>query len=950
MLIGQFTYATVAEPGPYSDTSGWKVARVSGDAQALRPWVEKAARPLGTFSPQTIPLLATDAEIQALPRRLRLEISDAEHVALLHQINAGRSNDHRDSSFTHALLVRPEAGNGLDRLRPAQLWHSSAWLCPRDANQVRAAELLPNPDFSAGVPRSQPVEATWVTDKNLALLLLSILEAGWSGRSGAVCRVALVDPSGAETVRWVDFLGRHVTVGATWTGLGFSTHETALDGRAAALSGLRIIGLPESESDSVRRSFGRDWVVLDPRQPVGPPSQVEGQGLGWQYAGGRFVPLGAWAQLAERLTLLDEMGMGSIAELLDRIEIECAGSSDNRPLWALPAGLLIADEPVRQLLGQVLGDAVDLVRKHFPPGLAASADTRDTLLKAVAEHSAEPIEAFADMLRSADAAQGQADAVVEGYLRALWGAGPDGSVPDWVNQTGPLPWLPQESAPSPALADRLLAGLPGLLAWSGALPDDPDRTERIATGPDGIAGPGPAPRLAAGAQVRILACVAELFARWGLADRPPISTVIAPRLVSVMMQTLRAGTPVAAGGWPVLPPSVFEAIAAQLQDWLAGGGQLTAPVVNWLDQQCGPLPADRTALVSMSRLDLDRARYAMRAAGTALPADAVVLRCATVLRDALPPTPPQPVDWWLGALRFALGPQAALEDVQWLLSVLAERGVQVPTTPIAEALVRGYQWDPAAAAFAGWALGSAVAQRIETTFPGLATQQACRPELPVSPDLAGDQRWARELSALAEMAGQPDCPLRTWALPRLAADLLLLAAPLAVSGRWPWTRDPAPVLVGQWAAGFELLDRGTAGQQARRLDLASALFVRSLIAEQLSGRTRYPQDPAGQFLIERIDPGKDEWRVESLVSRLVAGVERADKQQWVDEVRAEAKRACAAVPGAPDWLAPNVATMVEQNAPTIALGAFGSRLPWGRARSQRPAGQAEGDPWVTWNR
>lgn len=941
MLVGQFTYATVAEPGPYSDASGWKVTEVVPNPEGLRTWVEKAAGPLGTFSPQTIPLLATEAEIRALPRRMRLDAADRQ-AALLNQVNAGRSNDHRDSSFTHGLLVQVQDGVGIDDLRPAQLWHSTAWLQPQDAAQVRAARLSADPDFAAGVPRSTPVEGDWANEKNLALLLLSILEGGWSGNSSAVSHVALVDPTGDRTARWADFLGRHVTVGAAWTNLGFSTHETALAGRAASLAGLRVIGLPEAESDGVRRSFGTSWVVLDPTQPVPAPAVPAGRTEpGWELGGGRWVPLGAWAQLAERLTLLDEMGLGSIAELLNRIEIDCAGSSDSRPLWALPAALLVAGEQVRELLSQVLPEAADLVRKHFPPNLTVPTATKDALLRALAVHSAAPVEAFADILRSADAGRGQADAAIEGYLTALWGVQTDGSAPAWVSDQGPLPWLPQDAAPSPELADRLLSGLPGRLAWSQALPDDPDRTVRI------LAGTQATGRLSSAAQVRMLACVYEVFARWELADRPPVATVVAPQLASVMLRTLQEGTPVAGDGWPVLRPAVFETVGRGLQDLLTAGWQLTAPVARWLDQQCGPLPTERESLERMSLLDLGRAGFAVRAAGGTSPTE--VVRCATVLRDCLPPSPPQSVEWWLGALRFALGPQAGLEDVQWLLSVLAGRGVQLPAAGIAESLVRGQALDAQAARLAGWALGPAVPQGIESRFPGLATQLACRAELPATGEVGGDPRWARKLSALAEIVAQPDCRLRAWALPRLAADLLAVSAPLAVAGRWPWSRDPVQVLAGQWAAGFDLLDAASAGQQPRRLELARSLFVRALVAEQLSIRRRPSADPAGEFLIGRPDQGRDEWQVESLLHRLIDGVDRSDKQQWVADVRAEAVRACAAVPGAQPGLASEVQAMVEQNAAAIALGALGSRLPWGRVRSARTV-PPDGEAWDTWNR
>ena len=73
MLVAQFTYTACQQPGPYDSVPGWKVKQVE-PLDASRELVQDAVRSFGTFTSPPVDALATMAEIQALPRRLRLDI------------------------------------------------------------------------------------------------------------------------------------------------------------------------------------------------------------------------------------------------------------------------------------------------------------------------------------------------------------------------------------------------------------------------------------------------------------------------------------------------------------------------------------------------------------------------------------------------------------------------------------------------------------------------------------------------------------------------------------------------------------------------------------------------------------------------------------------------------------------------------------------------------------
>ena len=110
VLIGQFTYTACQTPGPYSSVPGWKVKQV----QAAPPFARDAGsggqgcRPtVRRFRTPAIGPLTTQAEIDQLPRCLRLDQLPDGYRSLAHLAAAGRDRSGRDAFFAHGLLIGP---------------------------------------------------------------------------------------------------------------------------------------------------------------------------------------------------------------------------------------------------------------------------------------------------------------------------------------------------------------------------------------------------------------------------------------------------------------------------------------------------------------------------------------------------------------------------------------------------------------------------------------------------------------------------------------------------------------------------------------------------------------------------------------------------------------------------------------------------------------------------
>ena len=893
MLLGQFTYATVPEPGPYSDADGWKVQQVLAQGD-VRNWVENATGALGSFLPESVPLLATDAQLDALPRRLRLQVYPDGYSVLLHQVSAGQSHRHRDASFTHALLVGVSAGQGIGEIRPADLWDSPLWLRPVGAEQVSAARLdrvlppvLPGPD----------VDGVWLDEPELALLLLAVLGGGLAGQVPG--RVALVDPTGGLTAGWVAFLSRYLTPGAAWTALPFSTHERSVEANLAQLRELRVVGIPPEEADGARRVLGEEWVVLDPTQP---PALLDGT---WTFDRGRVVRLGPWAQLAESLSALPMLDLPSGPELLADATPGWAGSADDQPRWALPAALLTGPDEVLSAMREVARSAADLAALTWPAAVHMLAGQQQALIASFTRFADDPTAAFSAILRSADRSgtpAGAVDVLLDGYLRAMW----EPSRTAWTGDSGPLPWLPQHIVPGPQLSALLVSDLPGLLGWSWR--DEATPTQRV----------------------RLLSGVVSLGFRWSWSDRSELREPVRT-LLEAMTGTLLVGRGPVDGSWPSLPPLLLARVVATVTELLRrdpGALRLPPSALRWLDRELGPLDVHRP-LHAWTLLDLERA-----AAVDPRDPEAGAAGAAAVLRQALG-QPEWPAAGWLDALHrggVRIGPPALREVIEaaWTMRC------PIPALGMGELYLARQPLGGADHDFAVW-LQQAAGAAADPSRPtrSVSLHADCGPQPPSPGRLMGIPAFAEEVRTLARVGLSAGGPLRDSAESRLAVDLLAVDARDAADTDWArllGRADVGSALRPRWPVAYQQLSRTTpAGRRA----LASSWLARALLhneADLAVGALRHGhQDPVGRVLCHRPDPQTEDWQVEAWVRELLQDCDRAARVQWVAGVRSEASAAAEllfrrirvrSIDQA--GFRENLMAMVDDNAAKLALGTIGS--------------------------
>jgi hypothetical protein len=959
MLVGQFSYASVGEAGPYSDVDGWKVTRVSpaDRAEALRAVIDRATAPLGSFRPEPLPLLVTDEEIAALPRRLRLQPCGESTVALLHQVSAGLSHHHRDSSFAHGLLVRG-AGSGP---RPAALWDSPLWLRPVGEDQVSQVRL-PAPTDQEALPVAgslPPPAQLWSEHRACALLVLAVAEQAAAGVVG-ISRLALLDRTGAATAGWAAFLQAHLTVGAAWAQLPFSTVESPLSG-PEALAGLRLAGMAvtgERELKDAATALGPEWLLIDPDR-VPEPDEARG---GWQF-GDRFLPIGPWTQLAERLTLLEEMGLPSVTDLVDTIGALAGGSVDDAPLWALPAGLLLSRPDVLELMKQVAPDAVRLACDTWPAQLSLPAPEQGRLHAALVRYGAPAVDVFGAIARRLDqqsTASGPAvDAALDAYLPALW-SGVAGARPEWAAPDRPLPWLPARSVVSAPVAGSLAARLPALLGWLG-LPghDDPDRTQRIG----GAGAPDPV------ITVRALSGVASCFDRWQAWSSWREVPALPGALVDALAELLLTGTGCVGGSagpgpesWPDVPRPVVDAVVDRLERILADQTErsLGAAACGWLQLRLGALDTSRP-LQSWSLVDLERAAAQLRSvlpAGQPPPVAAELLGAASLLRSALRQRPGRwwPLEEWLKNLSVVLGPRPTVDAWGRMCAVLMARSVVAPLPAITDALLAQRPLGVAEHRLAQWTvLGPDVLRSASVGPHGGATVLDRLPALQVHAyvavvprqwiELGRDQQLRRELMVLVQYAPRLGEPVASSALSRLAWDLFALDAAGVAAGAFPWVRPPRlPDLSAWWAPTLDAVLAD--GDRAWLPALASSLLIRSLLAHAANEQDRptareHHVDPAARWLYEEAAP--NQWRAEAAIKRLLEGRERAEKQQWAADTEQLAatvletwmRRMPARSVLRSNEFRDQLVDDVRQNARELALGAFGARNPFARRGPRR---------------
>ena len=590
MLLGQFTYARGASHGPAA-TPDWAVTGVLPETAVLDlNLVRAATRPLAGFAATELPLLATNAELDALPRRLRLDRLDEDRVALTQQVCAGYDDDHHPTWLAHGLLVELHP-TPMNDVRPGDLWGSPGWLHPTDRNEVQDAQLLPG----FGRPAAA---GDWTPDPNLMSLVLTVLE-----NAAGIGRIAFVDRSGAETARWVRMVGNFLTPWVAWC-LPFSTSE---DG-SVDTEGLRVVGVSSAGALAARgaqAALGPDWLVLD---PMNPPT-FQASPAGWRLPDGRWLPMGGWAAFA--VQLFADLGADRVRALIDE---QTAWLEDTgHPLFALPVAVLLADSSLFSTRSPLRRTAAVLAAASWPTGLTIEPEHRASLSAALTRSHPDPVGVATMLVRSADAGPSPApncDDALETYLEAIFTRPIDGR--GWTASTESLPWLPELVRPGPELLERWLERLPVRIGWLLG-PTDPI------------------------AVARGLSTVMELARRWQSLDHPTVLLQFAPRLAEAVALTVTAGTPVVDGRWPLLPPAVATAVAQLMTPYYESPSSRdpVPAALYWMDAQYGAVDLVGAGSSGLGWNALDLARTAGLNIIGRPDRDVATIRAAQAIRRAV---------------------------------------------------------------------------------------------------------------------------------------------------------------------------------------------------------------------------------------------------------------------------------------------------------------------------
>jgi len=636
MLVAQFTYTACQQPGPYDSVPGWKVKQVE-PLDASRELVQDAVRSFGTFTSPPVDALATMAEIQALPRRLRLDILRGSYRTLSHLAPAGRDHTDRDAFFAHALVVAtgpagfvldPQAvgAAGYDVPRPADMWSATGWLAPYGAAAIESAVLGPLPVISGASPLDTDMRKDFAElHPGQRLFVFAAVE-----QSMADGRPLIIAGSPVETAMWVSIL-THLMIPSVGWSFGFSTYERASDLPSLLAAGhSRVIGIPSEEAGLVQHSM-IDRVRLLESDAV--PARDR-----WlfRHSGRQDLPIGPWANLAERVCVL---GLEEqVRRSIDQLAAEVGTSTDSSPQWGLPAGILLASERTGDWPTELEMTAAELATATFPLGAGLTDTTGRRLIDAILAVLGDPLTVFGSLFRTADkdadVDPALRDHIVRGYLTAV--------LRDQAAFVGPTqPWLPASLKLSNSVSAALLGRLPELIGWS-------DRADPVI-------------------RARVVLFVAKLAESlgWTVGQQARVvGLVVGARAEDALLPLLLAGTPLLpAGGWPPVPSWLWtRCLEPALNDVLTEvrtENLLTAPgVLELLDSIAGPLTASTEGKVVPAKwhlLSWERAAATLQAdqrhwriardAGrqpTAGP-DLEMLRAGAFLRSVRPDLP-RPVD------------------------------------------------------------------------------------------------------------------------------------------------------------------------------------------------------------------------------------------------------------------------------------------------------------------
>ena len=572
MLRGQYTYTATSRAGVWDQGAGWKVqsvAAVPGAAPVPDDVVRAAVRQIGGFVPPPLPELASRADVDALPRCLRLDVLDDRIASLGHVVAAGPDYSGRPNFFAHGLLLDP-AEEEVDEegfLRPGDLWDADLWLRPLGTQAVEGAAADPSlRHLSRGPLDTDALEAFTRDHPNHRELVLAAFER--HVRQGP--SLVVVGDAAESVAQWVRLLGLLLLPGNAWR-TRFSTYERLRDASTAGGWTFAVVGVPAVDAVIADRLPGASFTVLhDDRAP-----ERFGRDR-WDLPDGTPLVAGRWAQLAE--TVVASGLLPEVTQQIDALAVECGDSATDRPLWALGAAVLLLDD---QPIAELERDAAELVLDQWPADVELGPRTTELLLARLAARISPPSRVTETLLaRSRD---GGGLAVQLAFL-------------------GPVREALADPAAYARLGATLTTGLPPLSASARRELDDV-LADALAWVPlAGRSGP------------RALLSIAALVDP-GHGDASVRAQTVRLAEELLLPALVAEGTDPGRSGWPPMPGWLWVALKPALAEQVSLGqadpGLALAPGVHsWLGELS--LPHDRlsaAALEATGPVEWERAAY-----------------------------------------------------------------------------------------------------------------------------------------------------------------------------------------------------------------------------------------------------------------------------------------------------------------------------------------------------
>lgn len=633
MLIGQFTYTACQTPGPYSATPGWKVKQARAELAGVElpaAAVQAAVRPFGVFAAPAVPALATQLEIDQLPRCLRLDLLDGQFRSVAHLAAAGRDHSGRDAFFAHGLLVELTDGvplplgtavdgrfdgsfEGPDEapwgtLRPADLWGADGWLTPYRAEAIESAVVgtAPHPSDASPLNPERREDFVDLHPGQREFVLAAAQRALTAGT------VLVIVGMPVEAAMWISQITHLLLPTAGWS-VTFSTYEAGAHPDILRTGSPTIVGIPADAGPAWRQVPGDQAVVHDPAVPQPRES------AGYRLADGSLLPVDGWAALAEAIC---EAGWeDQVRAQMDSLGRRVGTNLDRWPLFGLPAAVLSLPADKLQDRPRVAELAARVAMEQLPAGYQNAPGVLGELVETALQWSPDSSAASQRMLASmdggADVTGAVIDRLLDSYLRRVLG---EPAVAGFA-----APWLPEQLRLTTAVGDHLLADLDGLISWI-------DEADPMVT-------------------VRVVLTAAELARRMGWLAGPArrtVERVVSDRARATVVPALLGGAGrVEAASWPAIPQWLWnEVLLDVLQPALADhppGSVLADPDMQRIvDAAAGPLPTSYVqgeTLSSLTAVDGERAAVLL-APGTAPPAlpgseQDEILRSAAFLRTVV---------------------------------------------------------------------------------------------------------------------------------------------------------------------------------------------------------------------------------------------------------------------------------------------------------------------------